>query len=455
MSTKTVVANLDAPDAVLLDRVLKFQKASLGVPVFLALPTLLAWALPPVRGWLPAAATMSVNAALVSLMCAVALALSLTPVERGLRRLSRWVSGAAIALTVSIFIASSGGGRAISQLLSLADHPAICPGEMTVQFAAAFVLLAILLLLMDANDGVASHVADLAAAGLSLLVLFLSSRYMFEATHLFGTPLSDPTPAATVVALAFLSLIALLLRVPYGACEVLMVGGVSGRIARIIAVAVIVLPFMRETTRERLIRVHVIPEHGAAAFLSSVSAVIGVILLVIVTRYIRRMEKDIRHLTLQDELTGLYNLRGFKLLAEQALRMAQRSHIPFSVLFIDLDDLKQINDSLGHQIGSDFLVETAELLKESFRETDVLGRIGGDEFAVAGQFTQAAIAEAGNRLAIQASLSANESRHGVPLGLSMGHVTASGNPTETLEQLLAKADAVMYDQKRRKKLQVC
>ena len=103
-------------------------------------------------------------------------------------------------------------------------------------------------------------------------------------------------------------------------------------------------------------------------------------------------------LTLRDELTGLYNLRGFHLLADQAPRLAQRSNLPFSVMYIDLDNLKHTNDTLGHEAGSAFLAETSEILRNTFRETDVLGRIGGDEFAIAGHFNTASVFMATQRL---------------------------------------------------------
>src|SRR5258708_35880445 len=85
------------------------------------------------------------------------------------------------------------------------------------------------------------------------------------------------------------------------------------------------------------------------------------------------------------------------------MRLAWRSQAPFSVLFVDLDGLKEINDSLGHAVGSAFLVETAGLLTATFRETDVIARIGGDEFAVAGQFSRAGIAVGWHRLQYEAS----------------------------------------------------
>ena len=128
------------------------------------------------------------------------------------------------------------------------------------------------------------------------------------------------------------------------------------------------------------------PAHYTTAILASINGLVALFLLLYLVWRMNRLETDIRDLSLRDALTGLYNIRGFRILAEQSLRMAHRSKEPFSVLFIDLDDLKQTNDLLGHQAGSEFLIETGEILKDTFRETDVFGRIGGDEFAVAGQF---------------------------------------------------------------------
>jgi diguanylate cyclase (GGDEF)-like protein len=162
------------------------------------------------------------------------------------------------------------------------------------------------------------------------------------------------------------------------------------------------------------------------------------------------MESEMHALSLRDELTGLLNLRGFRLLAEQALRMARRSHVPFSLLFIDLDKLKEINDSFGHTIGSNILADTGEILMATFRESDVLGRVGGDEFAVAGQFSQAAITVAVHRL--REAIAQRNARHAQEplLSLSLGHVTCEPDGAESLDELLEKADFSMYEEKRLK-----
>ena len=93
------------------------------------------------------------------------------------------------------------------------------------------------------------------------------------------------------------------------------------------------------------------PEQYATAILTAITTMVSFVLLLILARRISSMELEIRDLSLRDALTGLYNLRGFHLLAEQSLRLARRNQMPFSVLFVDLDNLKQINDSYGPRRG--------------------------------------------------------------------------------------------------------
>jgi diguanylate cyclase (GGDEF)-like protein len=180
---------------------------------------------------------------------------------------------------------------------------------------------------------------------------------------------------------------------------------------------------------------------------------VSLVLLLFLAWWINGMEMEIHDLSLRDALTGLHNLRGFSLLAEQALRLAYRSQLPFSVLYIDLDNLKQINDSMGHDTGSSFLAETGKLLKATFRETDVLGRIGGDEFAVAGHFSPAAIAIAAERLRAASALKNAETDRRHPLSFSIGYATATEHARESLKDLLTAADAAMYEEKRSKKVE--
>ncbi len=175
------------------------------------------------------------------------------------------------------------------------------------------------------------------------------------------------------------------------------------------------------------------------------------LLLVLVWR-INTMEKEIHDLTLRDELTGLYNMRGFYLLGEQTLRLAQRAELPFSVLFVDLDGLKKINDDLGHTMGSTYLAETGDLVMACFRETDVKGRFGGDEFVVAGQFSVVGIELAATRLRSMAATHNEKNPRKYPLSLSVGWVTLDHPSKESLKELVRRADEAMYREKRSKKV---
>ena len=91
-----------------------------------------------------------------------------------------------------------------------------------------------------------------------------------------------------------------------------------------------------------------------------------------------------------DELTGLHNRRGFISLAEQHLKLTSRQGVRSTLIFIDVDNLKYINDNFGHREGDDALQQIAGLLRECFREADIIGRLGGDEFCVLLSHTDAA-----------------------------------------------------------------
>jgi diguanylate cyclase (GGDEF)-like protein len=190
----------------------------------------------------------------------------------------------------------------------------------------------------------------------------------------------------------------------------------------------------------------------ATAQATSIIAVLAFGLILIMAWRIDRMEKDIRDLSLRDELTKLYNRRGFYVLAEQAFHLAQRSHVPFSVVFIDLNNLKQINDIHGHDVGSAFLSEVADLLRECFRDTDVIGRIGGDEMVVAGESTEVGINQATRRLEHSTALRNVREGRLYPLSFSIGCATSDVDSPKTLEDLLNRADKAMYKEKRLTKL---
>ncbi len=167
----------------------------------------------------------------------------------------------------------------------------------------------------------------------------------------------------------------------------------------------------------------------------------------------KRAEAAIQSLSLVDELTGLYNRRGFLAFSEQHLSSIQRTNKSIMVVYADLDGLKQINDSFGHKVGDRALTDTAEVLRETFRTSDVLGRLGGDEFTVL-----AAVEPEGGVDSVLARLSHMLEGHNAQktapykLSISIGYALLNPDETESVEDLMARADKAMYENKRKRKM---
>lgn len=170
----------------------------------------------------------------------------------------------------------------------------------------------------------------------------------------------------------------------------------------------------------------------------------------------RRAESRLQELTLMDDLTALRNRRGFLLLTEQELMLARNKRIGLDLwlIFADLDGLKQINDTLGHQAGSQAIIQTANILRNTFRETDVVARIGGDEFAILAVTNDS---DSGNILVarIKDNLRAFNLREKLPynLSLSVGAVQVDPEKSKSINELLEAADQAMYEQKRMNQVQ--
>jgi len=164
-----------------------------------------------------------------------------------------------------------------------------------------------------------------------------------------------------------------------------------------------------------------------------------------------RMHERLHTISLHDDLTGLYNRRGFFTLAEHLLKLAKRQQEGLFMLYADLDDLKKINDTLGHQKGDWALIDTANLLKETFRESDIIARIGGDEFVVIPIENRGGNIEIViNRLQKAVEMDNTKSKREYKLSISTG--TAHFNPwsPSTVDELLSQADKSMYEHKRNK-----
>jgi diguanylate cyclase (GGDEF)-like protein len=164
-----------------------------------------------------------------------------------------------------------------------------------------------------------------------------------------------------------------------------------------------------------------------------------------------RLHAALLDLALVDDLTGLYNRRGFLNLATRDLRAARRSDETLLVSFADLDDLKHVNDTAGHAVGDRALRDTAAILRQTFRESDLVARIGGDEYAV---LVRHAEPESGDVLADRLKRHVREfnRRAGRPyqLSISLGFAAHKADTLGSVAGLLDRADRALYRDKRRK-----
>jgi diguanylate cyclase (GGDEF)-like protein/PAS domain S-box-containing protein len=165
----------------------------------------------------------------------------------------------------------------------------------------------------------------------------------------------------------------------------------------------------------------------------------------------KALEEKLHAISITDELTSLYNRRGFFLLSQQQLKLARRTGKNALLFFADLDKLKWINDTIGHQEGDMVLFETAQILKDTFRGSDIISRMGGDEFAVLAIDINDETAQIllGRLQAFLKTYNAREKRKYL-LSLSVGVARFDPQDPVSLDVLISRADTLMYEEKRKK-----
>lgn len=360
---------------------------------------------------------------LTAMICGVSLVLSSIEAEgvgivyarRGMNLL------VLLAAVVTVFWWRVAGAGAGSQ------HIILPPARL----AFAFVVLALAVVLVDKKNWLVNHVADALVCLLALLGLIFVVSIWPAAS---GRGATSSISVAMLVCFIALSVVVGLRQAEHGVFSIFLGVGTGSTLARVFAPILLVLPFVWQAASAHF---------GAwvnAAVLAPAAVAVAVGILLFFAWRMSGMENEIHDLVLRDESTRLYNRRGFQMLAEHALRLAKRSAVPFSVLFINLENLAQIHAELGPDSAAASLAEAGEILRSTFRESDIKGRIGADEFAVAGRFDRAGISIAALRLEAATTTRNERSRRPIPLQFSMGHVTTTDpEAQETLKDLLARA----------------
>ncbi|MFT4111523.1 diguanylate cyclase [Silvibacterium sp.] len=441
-------------DPSLLEKMAVLQRTCVILAGTVSLVFLAGWLIPSYGRILPAGwSLMKCNTALAGLFSSASLASSWT--HR--RQLSRALAILVVLLTLTSLAEYIAGasfhiGSLYLDTLLASDVDSPRPGRMAPQTGITFALIGVNVLLLGANTRRLARFADLLAFTLCVLVLFNISGNVFGAMHLFGLTMKTRTSPQTLVVLFLLTCVVFTIRAERGVFSVLFGEGIGSRIARVASPFALFLPLLLEMARGASIKAQLLSPEYATAIVASTAATLAFALILLLAWRINQLQSEISALSLRDDLTDLYNRRGFYLLAGQARRLAQRGGSSYSVLFIDLDNLKQINDRYGHDVGSEFLLELATRMKETFRDTDIIGRVGGDEFLVAGEWDAAEAQQLAKRLENAALRPQFGSELPAPLTFSWGHATAEGSSVEPLDNLISRADSAMYTLKRSRKL---
>jgi diguanylate cyclase (GGDEF)-like protein len=160
------------------------------------------------------------------------------------------------------------------------------------------------------------------------------------------------------------------------------------------------------------------------------------------------IDRELRYLALTDDLTCLYNRRGFFAAATQQLKLAQRNGQSLLLLFCDVDNLKKINDAYGHREGDLALIRTADALEQSLRGSDILSRLGGDEFVALALETSNQTQEVILRRLEKNLKKSNAGESRYDLSLCVGAARFDPKHPITLGELMVLADKAMYEKKR-------
>jgi diguanylate cyclase (GGDEF)-like protein len=166
----------------------------------------------------------------------------------------------------------------------------------------------------------------------------------------------------------------------------------------------------------------------------------------------KRVEEKLRSLSITDELTALHNRRGFFMLFEQQLKLASRKKRSVYLLYSDIDDFKNINDTFGHKEGDQLLMDFADILRETYRDSDIVARIGGDEFVIFPiEAAEDSLQIITDRLFANIEAYNKKTDRGYSLSISVGVSLYDPALPYSIEEMLALADKQMYRHKRSKK----
>ena len=443
------------PDQRILEMLRLPVAAALVVVTAIAALILAAWFIPGLAKLSPSGwSKMVVNTAVAVLLAAISLALSVerrSPLQAGFSQAAGFAVFVLGVMTLAEYALDIPFG--IDTWLPHGPSGSY-PGRPSPQTAAGLVLLGSSLVVARESKGAGSLLADLFAVLLVGFDLLMIGGYVYGAVRVTGLSAGTLMSPHTLLCFALLTFGIVAGRARQGRLFADLVGiGIGSQIVRTVLPFAILLPFTSFGLVRLLVDSRITTTALARSLTVAADSLLALGSVVWIASRINALERKVRDLSLIDELTQINNRRGVYFLAQQAFLSAVRSNTGLNVLFFDLDGLKRANDTIGHDAGSAMIRALATILADNFRDSDIVGRVGGDEFIVVttrddGQ-ARKALARVGARVAEYNKTAASE----VPLSFSVGLAEFVHGGTESLDALVANADSAMYQAKTEKREQ--
>lgn len=443
-----IVLTTSESDGVFLKRLSIVQSVCVVVAGLIALVILLAWSFKGVRPWYPQGwYLMKFDTASGMFLSALSLGLLSAKFSA-----ARWWGGRVAALlvlllaVVALYEHVSGRSTGLDTLI-VSDTTSDKPGLMSVQTATYLLMMAASLLLSAVprrSFGIAVFVL---AVLLALHALIVFSGYCFNAVQLFGQSMSTRTSPHTLACMMLLAVALIGWRAQHGYFSALIGKGLGSQLARKVFPFVLLLPF----------GAMLISSGMAGAGWLSPSVAIGLTiamlagalcgLVSLMGRRVDAMERELRELSLTDEVTGVLNYRGFSLLGEQSFLEAQRSHVIVTLLVFNIENIKEIGEDFGHDIGARLMQDIARILRTSFSPADIVARTEGDEFAVITKDENTGGVIALMRIG-EAMETMNAANRLYRIRFSVGEATSDPASGETFRGLIERAGLVRRERRR-------
>ena len=435
------------PSPRLISRVFRIRKIALILSLGTALSVLLLWTLPELGEYLPAQWASMAPATAICVSVLSALLLGCPSTAKFACRLP-YLSAVGFTLLYSLYIIAEHFSLPIPDV-SAVDTTL----PMTLNPALYIALLSVFLLVVRSKQEWTIIVSDTLAYVQLVFLIALTSGYVFSIPLLIGTHSLSQISLPTLISFYCLFIAILPSRASRGWFSPIFGEGIGSQVSRLILPFTLATPFVVTLTGLLLFDETGDPasQYWTLAVIVTVISGSSALLVFPLARRVNALEQGLRHLSLSDEMTSVLNRRGFFLIGEHLYSQAARENTELGILFFDLDGLKQVNDTYGHETGSALLVDFARLLKSTFRHSDALGRLGGDEFAVVS--CQPGLDNALRRLHKAVESFNKQNRTHYEISYSVGQIHTLTGPDMSFEDLLGQADLLMYKQKRQRKEQ--